>query len=66
MSPRNEADTDNNRSRGAGGVWWVAEIGPALETKPVDPVAEVPAQPPSKKESKLTETVAEAKKQNLG
>ncbi len=39
---------------------------PALETKPVDPVAEVPAQPPSKKESQRTETVAEAKKQNLG
>ena len=33
---------------------------PALETKPVDPVAEVPTKPPSPVESQTAETVAEA------
>ena len=33
---------------------------PAPETKPVDPVAEVPTKPPSPVESQTAETVAEA------
>ena len=38
---------------------------PALETKPVDPVAEVPTKPPSPVESQTAETVAEAKAPNI-
>jgi len=39
MSPRNEAATDHNRSRGAGGVWGISGVSTFSEVTPVEPVA---------------------------